>query len=57
VKIGRITDGLRIVQEGLTPGENVVVNGMQRIHPGSVVQAEVIAMDARAQQARVAANK
>jgi multidrug efflux pump subunit AcrA (membrane-fusion protein) len=58
VKIGRLTDGLRIVQDGLTPGEKVVVNGMQRIHPGSVVQPEVIAMDARATpEQRVAANK
>ncbi|MFL6548918.1 MAG: efflux RND transporter periplasmic adaptor subunit [Povalibacter sp.] len=58
VKIGRLTDGLRIVQEGLTSGEKVVVNGMQRIHPGSVVQPEVVAMDVRGNQAQqVAANK
>jgi RND family efflux transporter MFP subunit len=47
VKIGRLTEGLRIVLEGLTPGDKVVVNGMQRIHPGSVVQPELVAMDAR----------
>ena len=47
VKIGRLTDGLRIVQDGLTPGEKVVVNGLQRVHPGSVVQPELVAMDAR----------
>jgi RND family efflux transporter MFP subunit len=47
VKIGRLTDGLRIVHEGLTVGEKVVVNGMQRIHPGSVVKPELVAMDAR----------
>ncbi|MFL6619644.1 MAG: efflux RND transporter periplasmic adaptor subunit [Povalibacter sp.] len=57
VKIGRLTDGLRIVQEGLTSGEKVVVNGMQRIHPGSVVQPEVVAMDVRGNQTQVAANK
>jgi RND family efflux transporter MFP subunit len=47
VKIGRLTDGLRVVLEGLSPGEKVVVNGIQRVHPGSVVQPQTVAMDAR----------
>jgi RND family efflux transporter MFP subunit len=48
VKIGRINDdGLRIVHEGLQPGENVIVNGLQRVRPGVVVAAESVAMDAR----------
>ncbi|MBL8269858.1 efflux RND transporter periplasmic adaptor subunit [Steroidobacter sp.] len=47
VKVGRLTDGLRIVQEGLEPGENVIVNGLQRVHPGVVVAPEKVAMDAR----------
>lgn len=47
VKVGRLTDGLRIVQSGLAPGESVVVNGLQRVHPGDVVTPERVAMDAR----------
>src|SRR4029453_857623 len=47
VKIGRLTDGLRIVQQGLQPGENVVVNGLQRVHPGMLVAPQRVAMDAR----------
>ncbi|HEY7640789.1 MAG TPA: efflux RND transporter periplasmic adaptor subunit [Steroidobacteraceae bacterium] len=47
VKVGRLTDGLRIVQQGLQPGETVVVNGMQRVRPGVVVAPERVAMDAR----------
>lgn len=47
VKIGRLNEGLRIVQEGLQPGETVIVNGMQRVHPGAVVAPEQVAMDAR----------
>jgi RND family efflux transporter MFP subunit len=47
VKIGRLTDGLRIVLQGLQPGENVVVNGLQRIQPGAVIKPERVAMDAR----------
>jgi RND family efflux transporter MFP subunit len=47
VKIGRLQDGLRIVQQGLQPGESVVVNGLQRVRPGVVVATERVAMDAR----------
>ncbi|GFE78209.1 resistance-nodulation-cell division (RND) multidrug efflux membrane fusion protein MexE [Steroidobacter agaridevorans] len=47
VKVGRLTDGLRIVEDGLAPGENVVVNGLQRVHPGVIVAPEKVAMDAR----------
>jgi RND family efflux transporter MFP subunit len=47
VKVGRQTDGLRIVTEGLAPGENVVVNGVQRVRPGTVVNPQVVAMDIR----------
>ena len=47
VKVGRLDDGLRIVQQGLQPGETVVVNGLQRVRPGVVVAPERVAMDAR----------
>ena len=47
VKVGRLTDGLRIVEQGLQPGENVIVNGLQRVRPGVVVATERVAMDAR----------
>ena len=47
VKIGRLTDGLRIVQDGLQAGETVIINGLQRVQPGAVVAPEKVAMDAR----------
>ena len=47
VKVGRLTDGLRIVRDGLQPGENVIVNGLQRVQPGATVAPEKVAMDAR----------
>jgi len=57
VKIGRLTNGLRIVQEGLAAGETVVVNGLQRVHPGQVVAPQRVAMDARENdEARVASS-
>jgi multidrug efflux system membrane fusion protein len=46
VKLGRLIDGLRIVRDGLKAGEVIVVNGGQRIQPGSKVAPQVIAMGA-----------
>ncbi|HEY2683879.1 MAG TPA: efflux RND transporter periplasmic adaptor subunit [Steroidobacteraceae bacterium] len=44
VKLGRVVDGLRIVREGLKPGDMVVVNGAQRVHPGVTVDPQVVTM-------------
>jgi RND family efflux transporter MFP subunit len=51
VTLGRIVDGLRIVRDGLKPGDTVVVNGAQRVHPGVTVAPERVVMgsDAPAQ--------
>jgi len=57
VRLGAHVDGLRIVTEGLQPGDRVVVNGLQRIRPGSLVEPKAVAMDARPEvQARAAAG-
>jgi RND family efflux transporter MFP subunit len=39
VTVGRMVDGLRIVESGLKPGENVVINGQLRVRPGMKVAA------------------
>jgi len=44
VTLGRVIDGLRIVQEGLKPGDVIVVNGAQRVHPGVTVTPQRVAM-------------
>jgi RND family efflux transporter MFP subunit len=49
VKLGRVVDGLRIVSEGLKPGDVIVVNGAQRVHPGVTVTPERVAMGADSQ--------
>jgi multidrug efflux pump len=38
-------DGLRVVRSGLKGGERIVVNGLQRVRPGSVVQPQPVEMD------------
>jgi len=53
VQLGPVIDGLRVVQSGLAAGENIVVNGLQRVRPGAQVQAQHVAMgDPRAPQGK-----
>ena len=40
VKIGPMIDGLRVVKEGLKPGEQVIVEGLLRVRPGSAADAK-----------------
>jgi multidrug efflux system membrane fusion protein len=39
ITLGRLIDGLRIVDSGLRAGENVVINGQLRVRPGMRVAA------------------
>lgn len=48
VKLGPLDDGLRVVREGLKPGEKIVVNGMQRVRPGAPIAAQTVPMVAPA---------
>lgn len=49
VVLGRLVDGLRVIESGLAPGDRVIVNGVQRVFfPGMPVTAEPAAMDAAA---------
>jgi multidrug efflux system membrane fusion protein len=45
VKLGPVIDGLRVVRDGLKPGEKIVINGLQRVRPGAPVTARTVAMD------------
>jgi len=40
VKIGPMIDGLRVVKEGLKPGEQIIAEGLLRVRPGIVVEAK-----------------
>ena len=40
VKIGPLVDGLRVIREGVTPEDWIVVAGLQRVRPGLVVDAQ-----------------
>ncbi|HMV55270.1 MAG TPA: efflux RND transporter periplasmic adaptor subunit [Rhodocyclaceae bacterium] len=45
VKLGALVDGMRVVRDGLKPGELVVVNGLQRVRPGAPVTPEKMEVD------------
>ncbi|HAY0635072.1 TPA: multidrug efflux RND transporter periplasmic adaptor subunit SdeA, partial [Serratia marcescens] len=45
IDVGRMAEGLRIVQKGLANGDRVIVDGMQKVFmPGMPVDARSVAM-------------
>jgi RND family efflux transporter MFP subunit len=44
VKLGPVVDGMRVVREGLAAGDTIVVDGLQRVQPGSLVSVQRVAM-------------
>lgn len=46
ITVGAKSDGLRVVTSGLKAQERIVVNGLQRIRPGSLVAPEMVSMNA-----------
>jgi len=45
ITLGASVDGLRVVTTGLSAGERIIVNGLQRVRPGAVVAPEAVSMD------------
>lgn len=54
VRLGKLQEGLRVVEDGLKPGERIVVNGLQRVRPGDPVTPHPVAMEGSAPVAAVA---
>jgi membrane fusion protein, multidrug efflux system len=48
VQVGRQVGALRVITAGLKEGETIIVNGLQRVRPGSPVTPEVVPMEAAA---------
>ncbi|WP_426194857.1 efflux RND transporter periplasmic adaptor subunit [Massilia sp. DWR3-1-1] len=44
VTLGPMVDGLRVVRDGVKPGEKIVVNGLQRVRPGAPITAQLVPM-------------
>ncbi|HSD53639.1 MAG TPA: efflux RND transporter periplasmic adaptor subunit [Burkholderiales bacterium] len=56
VRIGRLVDGLRVIESGLKPGEMIVVNGLQRVRPGALITPQSVPMEAEAPNGRNGAS-
>jgi RND family efflux transporter MFP subunit len=57
IKVGPLNGGLRIVREGLTSADRIVVRGLQRVRPGAMVAAQAISMRDAAQLEKLAEVK
>jgi RND family efflux transporter MFP subunit len=57
VQAGRLYDGLRVIESGVSKGEKVIVTGLQRVRPGSKVEATLVPMPTRASIAKAALRK
>ena len=57
IRLGQLIDGLRVIEEGLQPGESVIVKGVQRARPGAKVDPEQIDMKTLTASAIKAAAK
>lgn len=50
VEVGSVQQGLRVIRDGVAPGERVIVSGLQRVRPGAKVKpVEAGATDADVQ--------
>ncbi|MEA2897812.1 MAG: rane fusion protein multidrug efflux system [Bradyrhizobium sp.] len=52
IKISKSIDGRSVVEQGLRPGERVIVAGQYKVQPGSVVATKVAASDAAPARAK-----
>ena len=57
VKLGPMNGGLRVVREGLTTADRIIVRGLQRVRPGAVVLPETISMRDAAELEKLAQGK
>ena len=56
VTLGPVVDGLRVIEDGLTPDDRVVVNGLARVRPGIKVAPQAASTASAAANAAARAN-
>lgn len=44
VRLGALHDGLRVIEEGVRPGERIMVTGLLQVRPGAVVEPKLVEM-------------
>jgi len=50
IQLGALHDGLRVVDEGLTAGDQVIVVGLQQVRPGLLVEPKLVDMPVSREQ-------
>jgi membrane fusion protein, multidrug efflux system len=53
VRTGPLLDGYRVIREGLTGDETVIVNGLMHARPGTKVKVEMVTLPAKAETAEL----
>jgi RND family efflux transporter MFP subunit len=49
IRPGALHDGLRAIEEGLKPGDRVIVLGLQQVRPGATVEPKLVSMPTSSQ--------
>jgi RND family efflux transporter MFP subunit len=44
IRMGALHSGLRVIESGISPGDRVIVNGLQRVRPGVIVDPKMAEM-------------
>jgi RND family efflux transporter MFP subunit len=57
VKLGALQSGLREITDGLKPGEKVIVEGVQNVRPGEVVEPKFVDMPGHDDEAQATSDK
>lgn len=57
IRLGALHDDLRAVEEGLTPGDRVIVNGLQQIRPGASVEPTLVDMPVKNEESGTRGQK
>ncbi|TIT78184.1 MAG: efflux transporter periplasmic adaptor subunit, partial [Mesorhizobium sp.] len=53
VRTGPRLDGYRVIREGLTGDETIIVNGLMHARPGTKVNVEMVTLPPRAETAEL----
>ena len=57
VRTGPRLDGYRVIREGLTGDETIIINGLMRARPGAKVKVEMVTLPPKARDRRAASNE
>jgi RND family efflux transporter MFP subunit len=44
IRTGLLHDRLRVIEDGIQPGDRVIVNGLQQVRPGLLVEPKLVEM-------------